>query len=102
VRNIILLIIFLFCVGFVVTGELLIRKGIIKRADTPDYRGVIRGTTYVLIVDLAIILVTYLLSSSMEVTISIAAILIAFTLASFILRILHELQNSRRKREGGW
>ena len=63
-------------IGFVVTVELMIRKGKLKRVDTYSYKAVVKRTIISFYLVVIISLLVYLFSKSLEVTVSLGILLL--------------------------
>jgi len=91
------IIIFLFLsIVFAVIVELSIKKGKLKRVDIYSYKTVIKTTMRLFYVAIAILLVVYLFSKSVEVTISIGVLLFFGVIGGCLYGFLWEYQTKRR------
>lgn len=93
----IFIVIFLFIsICFVVTVELMIRKGKLKRVDTYSYVAVFKRSILHLFIAIIISLLVYLFSKSVEVVIAIGVLLLFGVIAGCLYGLLWEYQTKRR------
>ena len=74
--NLVILLISFLAIVFIVIVELSIKYGKLQRVDTYSYKGVIKTALRLLYIALAISLLVYIFSKSLEVTISIGVLLL--------------------------
>ena len=95
-KNIFVITFLFISIGFAVTVELMIRKGKLKRVDTYSYKPLIRRSILHLYITVAISLLIYAFSKSIEVTISLGVFLLFCMISACALGLLHEYQTKRR------
>jgi hypothetical protein len=94
--DVLLIIFVLIVIGFSVTVEVLIRKGKLRRVDTYSYSAVLKRGILHLIIAIAISLLVYLFSKSLDVTISIGVLLLFGVIGGCLYGFLWEYQTKRR------
>ena len=93
----IIIILFLtLSIAFVVTVELMIRRGKLSRVDTYSYKAVVRRTILSLCLVLIISLLIYVFSHSMEVTIALGILLLLGAIGGSLYGFLWEYQTKKR------
>jgi hypothetical protein len=91
------IIIFIFIsIGFVVTIELMIKKGKLKRINTYSYKPVVNISLIALYVVIIICLLVYIFSKSAEVTLTLGSFLLFCVIAGCLKGLLSEYQTKRR------
>jgi uncharacterized membrane protein len=83
-------------IGFVVTVELMIRKGKLKRVDTYSYKAVVKRTIISFYLVVIISLLVYLFSKSLEVTVSLGILLLFGAIGGCLYGFLWAYQTKRR------
>ena len=94
--DIFIIIFIVVSIGFVVTVELMIRKGKLKRIDSYSYKPVIKTGLIALYITLIICLVIYFFSKSLEVSMSLGVFLLFCIIAGCLKGLLSEYQTKRR------
>ena len=95
-KNLFILIISFLSIVFVVIVELSIRNGKLQRVNTYSYKSVIKTAIRLLYIALAISLLVYFFSKSLEVTISIGVLLLFGVIGGCVYGFLWEYQTKRR------
>jgi hypothetical protein len=95
-KDLIALIIILIGIVFIIIINLKIKKGQLKLVETYSSKAVFKRSILFLFVVVIISLIIYLLSRSIEVTISLGAFLLMGVVASFIYGLLWENQTKGR------
>ena len=94
--DIIIIIFVVLSIAFVVTVELMIRRGKLSRVETYSYKAVVRRTIVSLYLVLIISLLTYVFSNSMEVTVALSVFLLFGAIGGALYGFLWEYQTKRR------
>ena len=94
--DIFIIIFIVASIGFIVTIEVMIRKGKLKRIDSYSYRPVIKMGFLAFYIALIICLIVYLFSKSLEASISLGAFLLFCIVAGCLKGLLSEYQTKRR------
>jgi len=95
-KNIFIILFLFLAIGFVIIVERLIRRGKLKRIDTYSFMGVIKSTFVFFCIALFISVLIYIFSKSIEITMSIGALLLMGVFGSCIYGLLWEYQTKRR------
>jgi hypothetical protein len=95
-KHIFIILFLFFAIGFVLVIERLIRRGKLERVNTYSFRGVIKRTFLFLGIALFISVLIYIVSKSIEITITIGSLLIMGVVGSCIYGLLWEYQTKRR------
>lgn len=94
--DIFIIIFIVVSIGVIVTIELMIRKGKLKRIDSYSYRPVIKTGLIALYIALIICLIIYFFSKSLEASISLGVFLLFCIIAGCVKGFLSEFQTKRR------
>jgi hypothetical protein len=94
--DILIIVFVIISMGFVVTVELMIRKGKLKRVATYSYKAVVKRTIVSFYLVVIISLLVYVFSKSLEVTISLGILLLFGAIGGCLYGFLWEYQTKRR------
>jgi hypothetical protein len=83
-------------IAFVIYGEIMIKRGRLKRVKTYSYRAALRRSLSHLLAVLAISVLIHQFTNSFEVTVSIAALLLSGVIVGAVFGLLWEYQTKRR------
>ena len=94
--DIITVIFLIVAISFVATVEIMISKDKLKRVSTYSYKAVVRRTLFLFCIAVLISLIVYVLSGSIEVTITLGVLLFFGVIGGCIYGFLWEYQTKRR------
>jgi hypothetical protein len=90
-----IIVFILVAIGFVITVEILMRRGKLRRVTTYSYSAAIRRSLLHLVIAVGISLLIYLLSESLEITMTLGLLLLFSVLGGLLYGLLWEHQTKR-------
>lgn len=95
-RYILLIAFLVLSISFAVFIEYKIRKGAIERSDTYSYRSILRGGIRGFVISVILSLIIYILSNSLEVSITLFVFFLVYVIGSCVYGFVLEYQVKRR------
>ena len=95
-RYILLIAFLVLSVSFAVFIEWKIRKGAINRSDTYSYKSILRGGIWGILVSVILAFIIYMLSNSLEVSITLFVFFLLYVIGSCVYGFVLEYQVKRR------